>query len=129
MHVEVSTTTGRTLQSMAAIRGWTIGQVIDWLLEREVDGVRKANVTQCLEPSEVEIFGSYRRKTVTAVLDRTNRSVRMTSGALAGRRYDSPSGAAKAVVLHLNPTRQHPAQNGLVFWRLADGRKIKEILP
>ncbi|WP_406467512.1 hypothetical protein OH738_07270 [Streptomyces hirsutus] len=129
MQVEVDEATGRTLHSMAAIRGWSIGAVVTWLLDQEVERSSGVKPLPVMGLAEVEVFSSYRRVRVEAILDRTSRSVKITSGPLVGRSFASPSAAAKAVVEALNPECRNPERNGLLFWRLADGQKIKQVLP
>ncbi|MFI9106648.1 hypothetical protein ACIGXA_39745 [Streptomyces fildesensis] len=114
---------------MAAIRGCSVGDVVTWLLERAVGEPSASGALSYLKPGEIAVFGAYRGTRTSAVLDRTNRGMLITSGPLSGQRFGSPSGAARAVVEILNPNRQHSEQNGLTFWRVEDGRKIKDLLP
>lgn len=129
MQVEVDEATGRTLRSMAAIRGCTLGEAVSWSVEQAVSAASGGGAARPLLPGEIDVFATYKRVRVSAVLDKTSGGMLITSGVLAGQRFGSPSGAAKAVVKAVNPAREHSEQNGKTFWRLEDGQVIRSILP
>jgi hypothetical protein len=121
MQIEVSEQDGRTLLSMAAIRGCPPGEVVTWLLAQIPGSPHN-------QDAEIEVFATYHGSRVSAVFRRDTRAVKITSGVLSGETFKSPSSAASHVVTALNPGRKKAATNGLVFWRTADGRDLKAIL-
>lgn len=67
----------------------------------------------------VQIFGEYADAQVDGLYVPATRRVTITSEPLAGERFRSPSGAARAVVLAINPGRRATQTNGWRFWRIA----------
>lgn len=127
--IEFDEATETALRSIAAVRGESVGEVVafvlrEWLASRD-EGISNQGH---LGTGEIPVFGTYSGQTVEAVFNRASRRVRITSGTLSGRHFDSPSAAAGAVVAALNPGRKHPATNGLTFWRTAEGRDLKTAL-
>ena len=70
--------------------------------------------------AEVPVHGEYRGRRVEGLfLPATSRLV-VTTGALAGREFASPTAAATAVVALSNPERTS-STNGWRFWHVASG--------
>lgn len=103
---------------MLLARAWRIspGEVVRRLLDDfvKVDGERPA--AQQTEPLDgIRIYADYEGQHVEATFSPATKRVVITSGALAGYSYKSPSGAAIGVVQALNPN-VHPNRNGWSFW-------------
>jgi len=68
----------------------------------------------------VPVYAEYRGHRVEGqFVPRTQRLV-VTGEPAPGRSFKSPSGAARAVVAALNPSRESVHTNGWRFWRLVD---------
>lgn len=76
--------------------------------------------------NEIAISVTYRGHGVSGFLDLKTEKVRITAAPKAEliRAYKSPSQAAVATVLSLNPGRQHPETNGWRFFYAKDGQLI-----
>jgi hypothetical protein len=68
----------------------------------------------------VPVHVVYRETQVTGEFLPATHRVKITSGPLAGTKYKSPSGAARAVVAALNPGRAQAQGNGWKFWWVTD---------
>ena len=66
------------------------------------------------------IFAVYKGVRTEAVFVHGTNEVTLTSGPLSGQGYQTPSGAARAVVAYQSPTI-NPLRNGWEFWNLDDG--------
>ena len=66
---------------------------------------------------------TYEGTRVTATYDPVTSGVTITSGGLAGQTFRSPSGAAAALVGHLNPAVK-PNRSGWSFWTLTDSAEL-----
>ena len=71
-----------------------------------------------LKPSGVRIYVDYEDVRTDARLTTATGRIIISSGPLAGEGFDSPSGAARAVVAHYKPG-VNPNRNGWGFWLVA----------
>jgi hypothetical protein len=63
----------------------------------------------------VPIHVEYQHRRIDALFDPTTGSITLLSDPFDGRRFDTPSGAATAVIRQLNP-KVSPSRNGWGFW-------------
>jgi hypothetical protein len=103
----------------------------------ETDFVRRAvsvylDVLEGTAPRDpwtpVPIYGTYEGHRVEGLFLPATRRVTVTTEPIAGARFKSPSGAARAVVAALNPGRVHSQSNGWRFWRLVESDERLEVL-
>lgn len=66
----------------------------------------------------IDIYAVYDDERIEAEFDPSNRTVLITSGFLEGWQYNTPSGAASAVVRRYRPNVD-PNRNGWLFWLVA----------
>jgi hypothetical protein len=66
-------------------------------------------------PATIRVHALYQGERIDGVFHPRSGRLEITSSALAGRSFKSPSGAAIAVVQNLNPT-VNPNRNGWSFW-------------
>ncbi|RJQ83749.1 hypothetical protein [Amycolatopsis panacis] len=69
------------------------------------------------EPDRLEVHATYDGNLVKGSFDVRTRHLTITEGPLAGQSFKSPSGAAMALVRHLNP-EVHNNRNGWTFWTI-----------
>ncbi|MCZ2817922.1 hypothetical protein [Modestobacter sp. VKM Ac-2984] len=73
-------------------------------------------------PSDpIKVFAEYKGHHVDGTFDLGSLTLRVTTGPLSGRTFESPTAAAVAVVKNFTPERVNPETNGRKFWRLCDG--------
>lgn len=75
----------------------------------------------------VAVYATYDGNRVEGLYLPATRRLTVTSGPVAGSRYKSPSGAARAVVAAYRPARESTT-NGWRFWRLVDTDERLEVL-
>lgn len=80
-----------------------------------VDQPLRPELTDVWAP--VAVYGTYKGHRIDGEYLPATRRLRMTTGPLAGRRFESPSDAARAVVAALGAPGPSPT-NGWRFWRL-----------
>ncbi|HEX8001785.1 MAG TPA: hypothetical protein VF519_03730 [Mycobacteriales bacterium] len=81
-----------------------------------------------LDPWEpVAVYAQYAEHRVEGLYLPATRRLTVTSGPVAGTRYKTPSGAARAVVAAFNPSRASTT-NGWRFWRVVDTDERLEVL-
>jgi hypothetical protein len=110
-------------------RAWEVseGEVVRRLLDRFLEPSPPAAAIDSRAGDEVAIYADYKGQHIDAVFHRTTKRVDITTGALAGRSYKSPSGAAIGIVQALNPS-VHPNRNGWLFWFLkANGETLRSL--
>ena len=66
----------------------------------------------------VEVFAEYADQRVEGTYVPATRRLTVTSGALAGQTFRSPSAAAGAVIAALNPARATTQASGWRFWKV-----------
>ncbi|MGF7239465.1 MAG: hypothetical protein ACQSGP_31590 [Frankia sp.] len=71
-------------------------------------------------PGKVIVYADYEGHRTHGHYDGSTTRIDITSGALAGRSFKTPTGAARAVVAHYKPGVS-PNRNGWSFWVLDDG--------
>lgn len=71
------------------------------------------------EPGRLDVHATYEGKLVKGSFDVRTRYLTITEGPLTGQSFKSPSGAAMALVRHLNP-EVHNNRNGWTFWTITD---------
>jgi hypothetical protein len=76
----------------------------------------------------VSIYAEYDGNRVEALFLPATGRITVTTEPVAGRRFKSPSGAARAVVAALNPARTQVQGNGWRFWRLIETDERLEVL-
>lgn len=76
----------------------------------------------------VPLYGLYEGTRVEGVYVPATRRVTVTSEPLPGTSFKSPSGAARAVVAALNPSRAATQSNGWRFWHIAETHQRLEVL-
>ncbi|AUG77589.1 hypothetical protein CFP65_2770 [Kitasatospora sp. MMS16-BH015] len=118
--VEIDVQTARTLEFAARMAGVTPGQVIARLVEQaSLPGAGDREDIPAGD-SRVAVHAVYEGHRTNALFDPETHRVEIVSGPLAGTSYKSPTGAARAIVSHHNPTIS-PARNGWSFLVLSDG--------
>lgn len=109
-------------------RAWqaTEGEVVRRLL----DEFAKPSHTTSSEGKTLDgvpVYADYEGSHIEALYYPSTKRMDITSGALSGRSYKSPSGAAIGVVQAHNPN-VHPNRNGWSFWFLAEnGQALQTI--
>jgi hypothetical protein len=113
-------------QLMLLARAWAVppSDVIHRLLSEFSRGGDQATE---LPLNEVAVHAIYAGTRTDGLYDPTTKSLTITTGALAGRTFKSPSGAAVTLVATLNP-KIHPNRNGWWFWVQSEtGELLKTI--
>lgn len=67
----------------------------------------------------VDVYLEYEGVRSQGLFDPSTEALRITEGPLAGKFYKSPTGAAVAVVQHVNPS-VNPNRNGWSTWRVTE---------
>ncbi|MEU5527682.1 hypothetical protein ABZ744_12150 [Micromonospora chersina] len=75
----------------------------------------------------IPVHAVYEGSRTDGLFDPGSEVLEITSGALAGKRFRSPSGAAAAVVGAANP-RVRPNRNGWAFWVCTDTGSILQMI-
>lgn len=95
-------------------RAWacSVSDVVDRLLRdfRSADAEPASS-----ESRQVAVHAIYAGVRTEGMYDRASQSLTITTGPLAGRTFNKPSGAAVALVAALRPD-VHPNRNGWSFW-------------
>jgi hypothetical protein len=76
----------------------------------------------------VELYGEYEGHRVGGLYLPATKRVTVTTPPLAGEKFKSPSGAARAVVAALNPERASTQTNGWRFWHLVETDERLEVM-
>ena len=76
----------------------------------------------------LDVYGEYGDTRVEGQYLPATRRLTVTSEPIAGAKFKSPSGAARAVVAALNPDRSAAQTNGWRFWHIADTDERLEVL-
>jgi hypothetical protein len=122
--IDIDARTLAHVRFAARVAGVSESAIVAQAVEAFVD----AGVGQRDPWEPVPIFGEYGDEQVEALYVPVTRRVTITSGPLTGDRYGSPSGAARAVVLSVNPKRLATQTNGWRFWRLISNGDRLEVL-
>jgi hypothetical protein len=100
------------LRVLAKERGTTVRGAVHRLLEEYAGSTSQPPPPQ---PDLVAIHVVYNGARINARFDTNSEGVEILDGALAGKVFKSPSGAAIAIVRQYNP-RVHPNRNGWSFF-------------
>ncbi|MFI0796750.1 hypothetical protein ACH4OY_29295 [Micromonospora rubida] len=127
--IDIDDATDRYLAFAAGIAGLTKGQVVARLVA-QAQAAAQASVepdTVDREPAAVRIYADYAgHRTYGAFVPGPGR-IDITSGALAGRSFRTPSEAAREIVKHYNP-EVSPHRNGWSFFYLvATGAPLQSL--
>jgi hypothetical protein len=107
-------------------RAWAIGanDVIGRLLRDFRDAQAE---TAPPKPKQVAVHAIYSGTRTEGLYDPAAQSLTITTGPLAGRTFNKPSGAAVALVAALRPD-VHPNRNGWSFWvESRTGKRLQAI--
>ena len=119
--VEVSAQTLTLIRLAARLGGVSEDELVARAVAVYADPAARPEGPASLDPWEpVAVYGTHRGTRVDAQFLPKNGRVRVTSGPRAGCTFRTPSGAAQAVVLALNPGRGAAHTNGWRFWRFGD---------
>ena len=120
--VHVDEATYRALEFAARMACITPGEVVARLVAAaSTPGDSHGETSEQREPAQhVAVFADYEGHRTHAQYEPTTRRVDITSGPLTGKKFKTPTGAARAVVGHYKPTVS-PNRNGWSFWTLDDG--------
>ncbi|MFG1921061.1 hypothetical protein [Cryptosporangium sp. NPDC048952] len=106
----------RDLTLIAHARDESLAETVGFLLEYFRLGA--AGMTPKAAPAEpqgVPVYAIYQGQRIEGTYDPMSNSLTVTSGALAGERFNTPSGAAKAAVAGIKPGVA-PNRSGFDFW-------------
>jgi hypothetical protein len=121
-HVDISDAAYRELERLAVAWECGITEAIDRFFTAVATGARLRRPRPVAD--RVVIHAVYAGTRVEGLFDRDSHAVTVCSGPLCGQTYTSPSGARRAVVAVLNPTRS-PVGNGWHFWTVtATGARL-----
>lgn len=117
----VSVSSDAYRQIMLLCRAWntTPSTVVDRVLADYARGPEPRRLAPVPPPSFVHVHARYEGVRVDGIFDRASRGLTITTGDLEGKEFKSPSGAAMALVRHLNPD-VHNNRNGWDFWTVTD---------
>lgn len=116
--IEVDDATYRALELAAHLTGGTPGSVVETLVANA--SAPRPTPAPVADTDKCPIYADYNGERFRGLFDSTTKSIRLTSGKLAGGRYKSPSAAARAVVESERPDVDSN-RNGWTFWTLDDG--------
>lgn len=81
------------------------------------------------DTGDIEVFGRYKRTTVTGIYHSRSRAITITSPPCQGEWFSTSSAAAKAVITALNPSISAANRTGYDFWTItATGGKLRTII-
>jgi len=122
--IELDRRTHERLRFVADLLGVSDSQAVAGLLDR----AEKASLSQENDAEgERRIHAVYKATRVDATFDLATAAIEIKSGSLTGRRFDTPSEAAREVVASLNPSVS-PHRNGWRFWIVTDsGRDLSSL--
>lgn len=116
--ITIDDDTHQRLQLAAHVAGISVADVVRKLThEQQAAGEHEGALDW--QP----IYSNYLGKDTTAEFHPGSTAIRITSGALKGSEFPSPSAAAIAVVKHANPNRADPHANGWRFWKVYGTRR------
>jgi hypothetical protein len=127
--VEVDEQTHRYLEFAARMSGCTPGEVVARLVAAaSMPGPPKENSEQLEKAGGVPVYADYAGYRTQARYNQRTKRIDITSGPLAGQSFKTPTGAARAIVVHYKPGVS-PNRNGWSFWMVDDdsGRFLQSI--
>lgn len=113
--IEVDEAAKRTVSFAARMAGVTEGEIVRRLIAAHELEVEEGDPRQ----EDVLIYADYEGNRTRARYFAPAR-VEITDGPLKGRSFRSPTGAARAVVRHYNPS-VNDNRNGWNFWQIDNG--------
>ncbi|MDO3703759.1 hypothetical protein Q3W71_19005 [Micromonospora sp. C28SCA-DRY-2] len=117
--IEVDDATDRYLAFAAGVAGLTKGEVVARLVARAQAAVEPQPAEDGnAEPASVRVYADYAGHRTYALFVPGPGRIEITSGALAGRSFRTPSQAAREIVHHHNPNVS-PHRNGWGFFFVA----------
>ena len=118
----------RDLLLVAHARGEPPGETVGFLLEYFRQGAAGAAATTVhTAPQGVAVHAIYQGQRVEGSYDPMSNSLTVTSGTLAGQPFNTPSGAANAVVASIKPGVT-PNRSGFDFWFVTStGRTLRSV--
>ncbi len=116
--ITIDDDTRQRLQLAAHVAGITIADVV-----RKLTHEHQAAGEDGGAPDWQPIYSNYLGNETTAEFHPGSTAIRITSGALKGKEFPSPSAAAIAVVKHTNPNRVDAHANGWRFWKVNGTRR------
>jgi hypothetical protein len=99
----------------------------DEIIRRLVGASARARADPDSADQGVAIYADYEGHRVRARYFRSAR-VEIADGPLAGKSFKTPTGAARAVVRHYNPS-VNDSRNGWSFWQIDNGGKQQRMAP
>ena len=111
--ITVTADAADVIRAAARVSGFTESQIV-------VRAIRMLGLDQPLEDphTPVEVYCTYGGQTVTGTFIPATRLLTVTSGANAGQMFRTPSAAARAVIVGINPARTSTQANGWRFWHV-----------
>jgi hypothetical protein len=114
--IELDADTYRLVTFAARVANKTPAQVVAAAVEAFVR--EEGDPEDTGEHSGTPVYCRYQRIRVEGIYNADTNALEITSGPLAGTRQTSPSSAAVAVVVQINPARRGAHINGWRFWRI-----------
>lgn len=124
--IDVDDRTYAQVRFAARAAGVSEAVVVSRAVEAYVRGDEGPPVRDAWEP--VPIYSEYAGQRVDGLFLPATQRVTVTSGAVSGKHFRSPSGAARAVVRTVKPDRNAPQTNGWRFWHLDATGDYLEVL-
>jgi hypothetical protein len=108
--------------------GQTVGFLLEYFRRGAAGAAARASATKVAdEPQGVPVHAIYQGQRTEGNYDPKSNSLTVTSGALAGQPFNTPSGAAKAVVAGIKPGVT-PNRSGFDFWFVTStGKTLRSI--
>lgn len=114
--IDVDSDTKRSVGLAARMADVSEGEIVRRLVLATATAGRDASATR---DTGVSIFAEYEGYRTRAIYYAPGR-IEIVDGPLQGQSFKSPTGAARAVVRHYNPT-VNDNRNGWSFWQIDDG--------
>jgi hypothetical protein len=115
--IDVDDRTYSQVRFAARMAGLSDAEVVARAVDAYVRSDEGRPVQDPWEP--VPVYAEYGDLRVEALYLPANQRVTVTTDPVAGQTFRSPSGAARAVVTAVNPTRNATQTNGWRFWHVA----------
>jgi hypothetical protein len=121
--ISVTDETLRRLEFAAKVAGVTVSDVIERLVnEWSQADAPEPSASVGAERPRLKVHAHYRGARVAGSFDPVSNELLVEEGPGSGKRYPSPSAAATAVTVAVNPERRHPNTNGRNFWTASEER-------
>ena len=114
--IDLTPQTHRDLHLISHARNEAPGQTVSFLIECfHQAATGQGSATAPTESRGVQVHVIYQGNRVEGVYDPLSNTLTVTSGALASQTFNTPSGAAKAIVASIKPGVT-PNRSGFDFW-------------